>query len=67
VKLVGEAWRHAKAIGAIGADMALAEAGATTEDVGIVVGTAKQLAPAMLDLLAEHRAWDRFSTSLVGK
>jgi len=63
VKLVNEAWRHAKAIGVIGAATALTDAGATPEDAGIVVGTAKQLAPALLDLLAQHRAWDRFATS----
>jgi len=63
VKLVNEAWRHSKAIGAIGANTALTEAGVTPEDAGIVVGTAKQLAPALLDLLAHHRAWDRFATS----
>jgi len=57
------AWRHSKAIGAIGANTALTDAGATPEDAGIVVGTAKQLAPALLDLLAHHRAWDRFATS----
>ena len=34
VKLVGEAWRHAKAIGAVGDSTALAEAGITADDAG---------------------------------
>lgn len=63
VKLVNEAWRHCKALGSVGANVALTEAGATPEDVGVLAGTATQLAPALLDLLARHRAWDRFATS----
>jgi catalase len=64
VKLVGEAWRHAKAIGVIEAETTLVETGATPFDVGIAVGTAKQVAPKLLKLLGQHRAWDRFATSV---
>ncbi len=64
LKLIGEAWRHAKAIGAIGDSTALAEAGITVEDEGVIVGAAKVLAPQLLELLAGHRAWERFVTSL---
>ena len=64
VKLIGEAWRHAKAIGAVGDSIALAESGVTAEDEGVVIGTAKTVAPQMLELLAAHRVWQRFATSL---
>ena len=64
VKLTAEAWRHAKAIGAVGDATALAEAGVTADDEGVIVGTAKQLAPQLLELLAGHRSWERFATSL---
>ena len=65
VKLIGEAWRHSKAIGAIapGESASLTDAGITGDDEGVVVGTAKEVAPRMLELLAEHRAWGRFATS----
>ena len=64
VKLVGEAWRHAKAIGAVDADVALAESGVTGDDAGVVVTPAAELAPQLLELLAGHRSWERFATSL---
>jgi catalase len=64
VKLASEAWRHAKAIGAIGDSTVLAEAGITAEAEGVLTGTAKQLAPQLLELLAQHRSWGRFATSL---
>ena len=63
VKLVNEAWRHSKAIGSVDADLALTEGGATTTHAGVLTGTAKQVAPALLKLLGHHRAWDRFATS----
>ena len=63
-KLVDEAWRHSKAIGVVGADNALAEAGITADDVGIVSGSADAVAPVMLELLSAHRCWERFPTSL---
>ncbi len=64
VKLIGEAWRHSKAIAAVEQNAALAEAGITAEDEGVLVGTAKAVAPRLLELLAEHRVWGRFPTSV---
>ncbi len=63
VKLVNEAWRHSKALGAVDAGQALTEAGAGADDVGVIVGAARTVATDLLDLLARHRAWDRFPTS----
>ena len=61
VKLVGEVWRHAKAIGSLdGADEVLAAAGATPDGVGVVRGDAASVAADLLELLGRHRAWDRF-------
>lgn len=64
--MVGEAYRHGKAIGAWGdgAD-ALAAAGLPAGSVGVVTGEA---APEVLEtvtgLLGAHRAWDRFTPAL---
>ncbi len=63
LKLLAEAWRHAKAIGSIRSDTALTEAGISDDDIGVVTGTAAKLTPKLLELLAGHRAWDRFPTS----
>jgi catalase len=63
LKLAAEAWRHAKVIGAIGQPAALAEAGIDAADIGVVSGGAKDVGPALLDLLARHRCWDRFLAS----
>ena len=65
VKLTGEAWRHSKAIGAIapGESASLTDVDITGDEEGVVVGTAKEVATRMLELLAEHRAWGRFATS----
>ncbi len=63
IKLLGEAWRHAKAIGAVDGGSALADAGISAQDEGVQDGTAGQVAPALLELLAQHRSWDRFVTS----
>ena len=63
MKLVGEAWRHAKAIGASDGSTALTEAGLDAQDVGVLVGTAAQLAPGLIELLSKHRSWERFATS----
>ena len=64
VKLTTEAWRHAKTICAIGKGTALADAGIPADAEGILVGSAKQIAPQLLELLAQHRAWGRFRTSV---
>jgi catalase len=62
VKLVGEAWRHSKALGSVGGDAALTGGGARTGGPGVVGGSADDVAPALLELLAAHRAWGRFPT-----
>ena len=63
-KLVAEAWRHAKAVGIVaGAASATAiqlPAGAP----GVVQGTAVEVADAIVGLLASHRVWQRFPTSV---
>ena len=62
IKLVQEAWRHAKAIGASDADATLAAAGIPTGAPGIAEGTPADMADEILVLLATHRAWERFPT-----
>ena len=61
VKLLGEVWRHAKAIGMInGGEDVLAQAAVPVDGVGVVRGGAGEVAAGLLELLAGHRAWDRF-------
>ncbi len=62
-KLIEEAWRHSKALAAVGDSPALADAGITAEHAGVVVGTAKDVGAGLLELLGKHRAWERFPTS----
>ena len=63
VKLAGEAWRHAKAIGASKNSAALADAGIDPQGIGVLTGNPAGLSTALLDLLAGHRSWHRFATS----
>ncbi|WP_432245019.1 catalase [Arthrobacter sp. G.S.26] len=68
--LLSEAFRHAKAIAAWGSGTeALAAAGVSADGPGIAVGEGPDaVIPAVLDLLAAHRAWDRFpATGAAGK
>ena len=61
-KLIAEAWRHAKAIGTTTTATtaaAVLPAGAP----GIVTGKPTQVATQIIELLAAHRAWERFPTS----
>ncbi len=63
-KLLGEAWRHAKAIAAFGAGEEVLRATAMHETAGVV--TAKGGATAVQELLAlmpAHRVWHRFPTT----
>jgi catalase len=61
VKLLGEVWRHAKAIGVTaGAEAVLAEAGIPEDGVGLVRGDPAVVAAGVLELLSVHRAWQRF-------
>ena len=65
--LVGEMWRHSKAVGALGDDgrSVLEAAGVPVDGAGIVVGD-DPAAPADLlgevaTLLSLHRVWERFT------
>ncbi|MFD8595295.1 catalase [Kitasatospora sp. NPDC059646] len=62
VLLLGEAWRHAKAIGGWGpARDALAAAGLPADGEGVVLGDDPvRVLREVADLLAEHRVWKRF-------
>jgi catalase len=65
--LITEAYRHGKALGAWadGAD-ALETAGIAPDAPGVVT-TATDPGPALdgvMELLAHHRAWDRFTATL---
>ncbi len=61
VKLLGEAWRHAKAIGAVAADEVLTAADVPADGAGVVTGDAAGVAAGLLELLPAHRAWERFA------
>ncbi|MCU7826839.1 catalase [Kitasatospora sp. DSM 101779] len=60
--MVGEAWRHAKAIGGWnGAERALRAAGIPADAPGVVLGDdGESVLGRITDLLAAHRVWDRF-------
>ncbi|MEV6211459.1 catalase [Kitasatospora sp. NPDC051914] len=60
--MLGEAWRHAKAIGGWGgADRALRAAGIPADAPGVVLGEdGEAVLSGITDLLAAHRVWDRF-------
>jgi len=62
-KMIGEAWRHAKAIGSVpGAASSLA-ALLPADAPGVVHGEPTQVADQIVELLAAHRTWQRFPTS----
>lgn len=60
--LVGECWRHCKPIGAWGAGRSvLTDLVPGTERPGVVLEeAADRVLPQVLELLAEHRVWQRF-------
>uniref|UniRef100_UPI001124ED20 catalase n=1 Tax=Arthrobacter globiformis TaxID=1665 RepID=UPI001124ED20 len=62
VLLLSEAFRHAKAIGAWGSGAAGVDAASIPDDAaGVVLGdSAGQVVPQIQELLAAHRAWERF-------
>jgi catalase len=62
VLLLSEAFRHAKAIGAWGSGSAGLDAASIPDGVaGVVLGdSAEQVVPRIQELLAAHRAWERF-------
>ena len=63
VLLLEECFRHAKAIGAWGAGVdALAAAGISTDDAGVVIGeTSEASTNALQELMTSHRVWERFA------
>lgn len=65
VRLVAEAFRHAKAIGGwAGTEEVLGAAGCPV-DAGVVTGTdAEQVVSGVTELLGRHRVWDRFPVTL---
>jgi len=60
--MIGEAFRHGKAIGGWGdAELALRAAGCGPEDAGVVLGDdPSAVLDGVVTLLGEHRVWDRF-------
>ncbi|MFD7734342.1 hypothetical protein ACFV6F_28685 [Kitasatospora phosalacinea] len=62
VLMLGEAWRHAKAIGALPAARRVLDAAGIAPDApGVVVADdTATLLDGLTGLLAAHRAWDRF-------
>ncbi len=61
VKIVAEAWRHAKAIAAIGDGTTVLEGvGLPADAPGVITGSAATVADQLATLLAGHRVWDRF-------
>ncbi|WP_375492997.1 catalase [uncultured Jatrophihabitans sp.] len=64
VKLLEEAWRHAKAVGGTRGAPAPAAAGIAEDAVGVVTGDGGQLAAGVVELLGAHRAWERFPASV---
>ena len=64
VKLVGEMFRHCKAIAAASeATTVLTAAGIPEDAPGVVVGEPTALVAQLAQLLASHRVWDRFPVS----
>ncbi|MGI3784696.1 MAG: catalase [Janthinobacterium lividum] len=67
VKILAEVWRHAKAIGATdGAEEVLAAAGVPSDGTGVVAGKAGKVATDLLEQLASHRTWERFTPVSAG-
>ena len=62
-KIIAEAWRHAKAIGAIGDGTGVLEGAAIPLDApGVCVGDSDEVISALVTAVASHRAWERFPT-----
>jgi catalase len=65
--MLAEAFRHCKAIGAWGSGTTVLTAGGYADQPGIVVGTeAEQVLGSVVDLMAEHRVWHRFPSTVAG-
>jgi catalase len=63
--LAGEAWRHAKALGAWGPGEAVLQAAGVTGTPGVVVAeSGAGTLEAVQQLLATHRVWQRFPATV---
>ena len=59
--MLGELYRHAKAIGALpAAEPVLAAAGVGAQTPGVVVGEPASVVQTLVSLLGTHRVWERF-------
>ena len=64
-RLFDEAFRHGKAIGvAAVAEAVLSEARIPADAPGVVVGSPEEVVTAVLDLLPQHRVWERWQAPL---
>ncbi len=61
--LVDEAFRHGKGIGVLGDAQMAGALGLADDEAGVAVGDSATVASAVVDGLAQHRAWDRFTPS----
>jgi catalase len=65
LRLVGEAWRHAKAISAWGPGSEVVNQAGIAGTPGVVVAeTGAQALAEVVDLLAAHRVWQRFPATI---
>ncbi|MFI7551497.1 catalase [Micromonospora sediminimaris] len=63
--MVEECWRHAKAIGAWGSGVTVLEQVGVADTPGVVTGdSASDVLTAVQQLMADHRVWHRFPTSV---
>lgn len=64
--MLWEAYRHAKGIGVVGADVqVLQAAGVPAESAGVYVAAdAGQVATTVFEAMASHRVWQRFAPSI---
>ena len=59
--LVDEAFRHGKGIGVLGSTKTAAALSLSDDASGVVIGDASAVARGVVEGLAQHRAWDRFT------
>ena len=65
LRLIDETWRHAKAIGAWDGGAAVLEQAGVADTPGVVsAGAGADAFTAVQELLASHRVWQRFPTSI---
>lgn len=59
--MLKQAWRHAKAIGALSAGQSVLDAVGIPAAPGVVTAEATNLVTELTGLLATHRVWQRFA------